>query len=203
MTHAEAVAIIRAPRRDGPESYLLYSAACAKVYVDHIQQIRPGSFTTDAPARRARDIGGFGPSWETARTNPEVGTGRADGGTDPGSRSGARLVQRLEGPVTSYFIANDGDGNACLFQTVGTGGALDPYRTATGTRVAATADRAALQRDAQVRDELRQLEQKVIASGVAAFWREPPTRDAAAAAPQGKLGAAAAAFWDRQQRGAA
>ncbi len=126
MTHAEAVAIIRAPRRDGPESYLLYSAACAKVYVDHMQQTRPGTFT--------RDVGEPSPNWRTARSNPDAtaSSARSDMGRDPESRSGARLVQILDGPVTSYFVASDGQGRACLYQSSDVDDAIDCPPHATG-----------------------------------------------------------------------
>jgi hypothetical protein len=47
-------------------------------------------------------------------------------GDNPESPSGAELVQVLEGDATSYYIANDGKGRACLYRTVEADDALDP-----------------------------------------------------------------------------
>jgi uncharacterized protein len=47
-------------------------------------------------------------------------------GSDPESPSGAELVQVLEGDATGYYIANDGNGRACLYRYVEADGAMDP-----------------------------------------------------------------------------
>lgn len=48
----------------------------------------------------------------------EAGERGVNGAQENKGRAGAKLVQRLPGPVTAYFIAADGNGNACLYQTV-------------------------------------------------------------------------------------
>ena len=56
----------------------------------------------------------------------EAGEGGDNGAQRADGKVGATLVQRLPGKGTDYFIANDGDGNACLYRTVSTNNAVDP-----------------------------------------------------------------------------
>jgi hypothetical protein len=56
-----------------------------------------------------------------------------EGGTDPGSPSGARLIMLLPGPVSAYFIANAEGDNTGLFRSSDVDRVLDPGRLNTGT----------------------------------------------------------------------
>ena len=56
-----------------------------------------------------------------------------EGGTDPGSPSGAQLVMLLPSPVSAYFIANAEGDNAGLYRSSDVDSVFDPGRLNTGT----------------------------------------------------------------------
>jgi hypothetical protein len=80
----------------------------------------------------------------------EVERGDADGvnGAQKATRSGAKLVQVLEGDATAYFVANDGQGRACLYRTVETNGAMDPGKVSVKSKTLSADARRAVARDA-------------------------------------------------------
>lgn len=126
MTHDEAVAIIRGPRQSGAEGYLRYSAACAKVYVDHMAT-RGGTFTRDATPTTidatVRDIRTnldavlqhFTKKAKPMKTRDAPGVPGMGNYTHPTSEQtpmgklpqagevGSTLIAHLPGPVTAYF----------------------------------------------------------------------------------------------------
>jgi hypothetical protein len=71
-----------------------------------------------------------------------------NGAQESKGRVGAKLVQRLSGPVTAYFIAADGDGNACLYQTADADDALDPGAISIKSKTLNADQRRAVTRDA-------------------------------------------------------
>jgi hypothetical protein len=94
-----------------------------------------------------------------AREPDNVGRG---GGGD--YRSGPTLVLRLPGPITSYLLAADGDGRACVYQYSDVDGRLDPGRALTG-------DAARFRQVARERAEREQLAGREMAERVNRFWQ--------------------------------
>ena len=78
----------------------------------------------------------------------ESGESGTNGAQENKGRVGAKLVQRLSGPVTAYFIAADGDGNACLYQTADADDALDPGAISIKSKTLNADQRRAVARDA-------------------------------------------------------
>jgi hypothetical protein len=104
MTFDQAVAILRRGPKPGFDGQLEFRVA-AVTYGQHDERRRQRAsgrhrFRDAAPMKGAPNISGTEP--------PDFDTELTAGGQRPGSRSGAQLVMRLPGPVTSYFIANDG-----------------------------------------------------------------------------------------------
>jgi hypothetical protein len=78
----------------------------------------------------------------------ERGDAEGIAGAQEATRTGAKLVQRLPGPVTAYFIAADGDGKACLYQTADADNALDPGAVSIKSKTLTGDQRRAVARDA-------------------------------------------------------
>jgi hypothetical protein len=56
-----------------------------------------------------------------------------EGGLDPGSPVGAKLVMVLAGPVSAYFVSSIGANNTGLYRSSDVDSVLDPGRTNTGS----------------------------------------------------------------------
>ena len=71
------------------------------------------------------------------------GAQRADG------RVGGKLVMVLPGDATSYYIAHDGQGRACLYRSVESDDLLDPGTVSIKSKTLSGDQRRAVARDAR------------------------------------------------------
>jgi hypothetical protein len=108
MDLAEARHILK--RRTG--SMHEHAAAATFLHSYYVNErpdlLRRVSFSDAPPIKGTPNISGTEP--------PDFDTELTGGGTKPGSRSGAKLMVRLPGPATSYFIANDGADGTGLYR---------------------------------------------------------------------------------------
>ena len=70
----------------------------------------------------------------------EAGESGTNGAQRSDGKVGGVLVQVLPGDATSYYVAADGQGRACLYRSVESDGALDPGRVGTGNNGAFVGD---------------------------------------------------------------
>jgi hypothetical protein len=130
--------------KHGASFYSEWSAAGAVVYENHMRTAHPEEKLhyvrdTRPPHRRKETsretVDRLAREWRDAkpylRDEPlplPGGNNITEGGSAPDSRAvGSRLVTRLPGPASSYFISLDPEtGQAALFQTVDADGAMDP-----------------------------------------------------------------------------
>jgi hypothetical protein len=124
LTLDEAREVIRQHNAGGNPGYARWASACAVVYETHMSKRHPRAMLHTYPIRsldEAPNISGSEPI-----PYSEQWTG---GGRRPGSPSGARLVQRLPGDASAYFIQALGDGSCGVFYMGKSDNVLDPGET--------------------------------------------------------------------------
>lgn len=172
VTFDESVRILKGPRRSGVDGYIEYVHASAVYYANHMAR-------TDHPVADAapRDADGLDAALDRYYGNrakpmrmhdairPDYGNegDQTPMGAAPDPLAvGAEMMFELPDDNFRYFVSKSNAGKVALFRHRVSEGASTHYTAPTNIQ--------GLMRDAQARDELRQITQRSIAAQVRDFW---------------------------------